>query len=106
MLDQPRICATKTGPTGLKQRMFQEEDGFDFREAATRRLISAELRRFLLIWSVDKPFLSKISCRCAASANHWSWCESSTAVGWQESDTGVLDVFCSRIGTSCGVTSG
>ena len=41
-----RICATKTGPTGQKQRMFQEEDGLDFRDAATRRLISAELRRF------------------------------------------------------------
>ena len=46
MLVQPRICATKTGPAGQKQRMFQEEDGFDFRDAATRRLISAELRRF------------------------------------------------------------
>ena len=46
MLVQPRICATKTGPTGQKQRMFQEEDGFDFRDAAARRLISAELRRF------------------------------------------------------------
>ena len=46
VLVQPRICATKTGPAGQKQRMFQEEDGFDFRDAATRRLISAELRRF------------------------------------------------------------
>ena len=46
VLVQPRICATKTGPTGQKQRMFLEEDGFDFRDAATRRLISAELRRF------------------------------------------------------------
>ena len=46
VLVQPRICATKTGPTGQKQRMFQEEDGFDFRDAATRRLISGELRRF------------------------------------------------------------
>ena len=45
---QPRICAARTGPTGQKQRMFQEEDGFDFRDAATRRLISAELRRFSL----------------------------------------------------------
>ena len=46
VLVQPRICATKTGPTGPTQRMFQEEDGFVFRDAATRRLISAELRRF------------------------------------------------------------
>ena len=46
MLFQPRICATKTGPAGQKQRIFQDEDGFDFRDAATRRLISAELRRF------------------------------------------------------------
>ena len=46
VLVQPRICATKTGPTGQKQRIFQEEDGFDFRDAATRRQISAELRRF------------------------------------------------------------
>ena len=46
VLVQPRICATKTGPAGQKQRVFQEEDGFDFRDAATRRLISAELRRF------------------------------------------------------------
>ena len=30
VLVQPRICATKTGPTGRKQRMFQEEDSFDF----------------------------------------------------------------------------
>ena len=46
VLVQSRICATKTGPTSQKQRMFQEENGFDFRDAATRRLISAELRRF------------------------------------------------------------
>ena len=46
VLVQPRICAAKTGPTGQKQRVCQEEDGFDFRDAATRRLISAELRRF------------------------------------------------------------
>ena len=46
VLVQPRICSTKTGPTGQIQRVFQEEDGFDFRDAATRRLISAELRRF------------------------------------------------------------
>ena len=44
VLVQPRICATKTGLTGQKQRMFQQENGFDFRDAATRRLISAELR--------------------------------------------------------------
>ena len=37
VLVQRRICATKT---------VQEEDGSDFRDAATRRLISAELRRF------------------------------------------------------------
>ena len=46
MLVQPRISATKTGPTGQKQRKFQEEDGFDFRDASIRRMISAELRRF------------------------------------------------------------
>ena len=46
VLVQPRICATKTSPTGQKQRMCQEEDGFDFRDAATRRLTSADLRRF------------------------------------------------------------
>ena len=46
VLVQPGICATKTGPTGQKQRMFQEEDGSDFRDPATRRLISAKLRRF------------------------------------------------------------
>ena len=34
VLVQPRICGTKTGRTGQKQRMFQEEDGFDFRDAA------------------------------------------------------------------------
>ena len=38
VLVQPRICATITGPTGQNQRMFQEEAGFDFRDAATRRL--------------------------------------------------------------------
>ena len=49
VLVQPTICATKNRScTGQKQRMFQEEDGFDFREAAIRRLISAELRRFSL----------------------------------------------------------
>ena len=36
VLVQPRVCATKT------------EDGFDFRDAATRRPISADLRRFSL----------------------------------------------------------
>ena len=48
VLVHPRICATKTGPAGQKQRMFQEEEGFYFRDAATRRLIFAELRRFSL----------------------------------------------------------
>ena len=34
----------ETGPHGRKHRTFQEEEGFDFRESAARRLISAELR--------------------------------------------------------------
>ena len=81
VLVQPRICATKTGPTGQKQRMFQEEDGFDFRDAATRRLISAELRRFspdsVTVHLLDVVcrsgfFLSRISRRYVASANLWS----------------------------------
>ena len=77
MLVQPRICVTTTGPTGQKQRMFQEEDGFDFREAATQRLISAELRRFspdsVTVHPPDVVCRSgislKINIRCAASAN-------------------------------------
>ena len=43
-LVQPRILAMKTGPHGRKHRTFQEEEGFDFRESAARRLVSAELR--------------------------------------------------------------
>ena len=42
----------KTGPHGRKYRTFLEEEGFDFRECAARRLVSAELRRFLLILSL------------------------------------------------------
>ena len=34
VLVQPSICATKKRSTGQKQRMFQEEDSFDFRDAA------------------------------------------------------------------------
>ena len=45
-LVQPRILATKQGFHGKRQRMYQEEDGFDFRKATIRHLISAELRRF------------------------------------------------------------
>ena len=45
-LVQPRILAMKTGPHGRKHRTFPEEEGFDFRESAARRLVSAELRRF------------------------------------------------------------
>ena len=43
----PWILATKTGPQGRNREMFQEEQGFDFRKAAIRHLISSELRRFL-----------------------------------------------------------
>ena len=65
VLVQTRICATKTGSTGQKQRMFQEEDGFDFRDAATRRLICAELRRF----SPDSVVvhLPDVVCRSSSS---------------------------------------
>ena len=68
VLVQPRICATKTGPTGQKQRMFQAEDGFDFRNAATRRLISAELRRF----SPDSVTIHPpdVVCRSGFSLKH------------------------------------
>ena len=45
-LVQPRILAVKTGPHGRKHRTFQQEEGFDFRESAARRLASAEMRRF------------------------------------------------------------
>ena len=45
-LVQPRIMATKTDPQGKKQRMFQEDEGFYFRKAAIRHVISVELRRF------------------------------------------------------------
>ena len=63
------VCYEKQVLTSQKQRMFQEEDGFDFRDAATRRLISAELRRF----SPDSVTVHPpISRRCVASANPWS----------------------------------
>ena len=62
------MCAMKTGPKSQKQRMFQEEDGFDFRDAATRLLISAELRRFSLDSVTVHPPISR---RCVASANPW-----------------------------------
>ena len=54
--------------------MFQEEDSFDFRDAATRRLISAELRRF----SPDSVTVHPpdVVCRC-------------TCV---QSDSGTLDL--------------
>ena len=65
VLVKPRICATKTGQ---KQRMFQEEDGFDFRDAATRRLISAELRRFFLDSVI--VHLPDVVCRSGFSPKH------------------------------------
>ena len=43
---QPRILATKTDHQGKKQGLFREEEGFDFRKAAIRQLISPELRHF------------------------------------------------------------
>ena len=43
---QPSILGLKTGPRGRKHRTLQEEEGFDVRESAARRLVSAELRRF------------------------------------------------------------
>ena len=66
---QPRILAMKTGSHGRKHRTFQEEEGFDFRESAARRLVSAELRRFspdcvmfiLLMCVVGPVFLSRVS---------------------------------------------
>ena len=54
------FCATKTGPTGQKQRMFQEEDGFDFRD------ISAELRRF----SPDSVTVHTPGVVCRAGFSH------------------------------------
>ena len=65
-LVQPRILAMKTGPHGRKHRTFQEEeDCFDFRESAVRRLVSAELRRF----SPDSVtvHLPDVSCRSGVS---------------------------------------
>ena len=35
----------KTGLQGKKQRMSQEEEGFDFRKTVVRHLVAAELRR-------------------------------------------------------------
>ena len=40
-----RILAMKTDPHGRKHRTSREEESFDFRESAARRLVSAELRR-------------------------------------------------------------
>ena len=68
VLVKPRIGATKTGLTGHKQRMLQEEDGFDFRDAATRRLISAELRRFFL--DSVTVHLPDVVCRSGFSLKH------------------------------------
>ena len=68
MLVKPRIGATKTGLTGHKQRMLQEEDGFDFRDAATRRLISAELRRFFP--DSVTVHLPDVVCRSGSSLKH------------------------------------
>ena len=43
---QPRIGATETNSQGVEQKMFQVNDGLEFRETTNRRLVSAELRRF------------------------------------------------------------
>ena len=77
-LVQPRILATKTGPHGRKHRTLPEEEGFDFRESAARRLVPAELRRFSPDSSVT-VHLPDVCCRSGVSlkspqkaANHWS----------------------------------
>ena len=63
-LVQPRILATNKDPHGREHRTFQEEEGFDLREAA-RRLVSAELRRSspdsVIVHSLD------VSCRFGVS---------------------------------------
>ena len=75
VLVQPRMCARKQ-VLQVRQRMSQEEDGFDFRDVATRRLVSLlncdgfHLFLFLsilLMCSVDQAFLSKISRRCVGA---------------------------------------
>ena len=64
-LVQPRIQATKTDPHGRKHKTFQEEESLDFRESATRRMVSAELRRSSPDSVTVHP--SDVSCRSGVS---------------------------------------